>query len=105
MESTVESKIKQFVIDKNLKETLRELPKHGNYYVENEYKLSSNPKLPEMLFVISKRISFHNHSIADKRYCVYAFDKNTGELSKDFEGNGKCYEGFYNESVFIKDII
>jgi hypothetical protein len=98
-------KIKDFIFQKNLSENMQEIPEHGRYTINMGYDLATNSKYPDMIFVLYKSYSYKNHSILNLRWCVHAFDVNTGEEIKGFEKSNKCYDGFYNESQLVQELI
>ena len=100
----IKEKIRDFVIEKNLKQSLDSLPNKGNYAVEFQYELAENKKAEKYIFVVSQKLTYHNHSVSDKRYGLYAFDRKTGNQIADFEKNG-CYVGFFNDLKIVVEII
>lgn len=98
-------KIVEFIQKKNIGEIIEPMPNRGFNYAEIKYELASNPKLPNYIFVVSEKYTFDNGSIHDKRWGLYAFDKETGEYVKDFEEKGGCHFGFFNELDFIERIL
>lgn len=100
----VKEKIVNFIIEKNLKQSLDSLPNKGNYSVEFQYELAENNKAEKYIFVVSQKMTYHNHSVSDKRYGLYAFDKKTGNQIVDFEKTG-CYVGFFNDLKIVEEII
>jgi len=100
----IKEKIRDFVIEKNLKQSLDSLPNKGNYAVEFQYELAENKKAEKYIFVVSQKLTYHNHSVSDKRYGLYAFDRKTGNQIADFEKNG-CYVGFFNDLKIVEEII
>ena len=100
----IKEKIRDFVIEKNLKQSLDSLPNKGNYAVEFQYELAENKKAEKYIFVVSQKLTYHNHSVSDKRYGLYAFDRETGNQITDFEKKG-CYVGFFNDLKIVEEII
>jgi hypothetical protein len=101
----VKDKIYNFVHKKNIGEISEPMPNKGVVITEIKYELASNPSIPKYLFVVSEKYTFYNGSIQDKRWGVYAFDKETGDLVPDFEEKEGCQYGFFNELDFIERII
>ena len=98
-------KIRDFVYDKSLQDNLKQIPDKGTYAINLGYDIAINTKYPDMIFVIYKQYSYKNHSITNIRWCVYAFDKKTGELVPNFQDSPKCYDGFYSESELIEQLV
>jgi len=101
----IRDKIIDYILDKNLQESLKPLPEKGTYKVESNYELGVNDKIKNYVFVVSQVLTYHNYSISDKRYGLYAFDVNTGELSPDFESKQGCYVGFFNDLQILASIV
>jgi len=98
-------KIVDYILQLNLKNIHQQLPKSGNSSVEMNYRLGVNEKSNKYAFVISEKISYYNGSMKDRRYKLYAFDINSGELIPNFENGGECYYGFFNDLKIVEDII
>ena len=101
----VKESIEDFVLEKNMEESLKELPGAGIYNVESQYQFATNDKFKNNIFVVSQIIEFKGKSISDKRFGIYAFDANTGEQITSFEKDGKCYYGFFEDLKIIERII
>ena len=101
----VKDAIYHFVQKKNIGEIREPMPHKGMVQSEIKYELATNPKSPKYLFVVSEKYTFYNGSIQDKRWGIYAFDKETGSLVTDFEEKGGCYYGFFNDLDFIERIL
>jgi hypothetical protein len=97
--------IYNFIIEKNIKESLKELPDKGNCFFESHYQLAINEKISKYVFVISEVMSYHNQSLTDKRFGIYAFDIANGKIITEFEKKGGCYIGFFNDLKIIEEII
>ncbi len=103
--SKVQEKIIEKILAKNLAEALKQIPDKGNYVLENQYELGTHPKYPDLYFVSSIKMSYHNHSITGKEHGLYAFDKKTGEEVPNFQNDGKCTCGFFKDMDVIKQIV
>ncbi len=101
----VKDSIFDFIVQRNLKNSSEELRSKGKFTIESQYELAINPKIKKYVFVVSEKIVYHNHSIEDKRYGVYAFDVKKGNYIKDFEEKGGCYIGFFNDLKIVEKII
>lgn len=100
----VKEKIRDFVIEKNLKQSLDSLPNKGSYSIEFQYELAENKKVEKYIFVVSQKLTYHDHSVSDKRYGLYVFERESGNQVTDFEKNG-CYVGFFNDLKIVEEII
>ena len=100
-----QDKITGYIIDYNSKNIHQQFPKSGHSFVESNFKLSINEKSDKYAFVVSEKISFYNGSMQDRRYQIKSFDIITGGLAPDFEKNGGCYCGFFNDLKIVKDIL
>lgn len=98
-------KIKVFVIKKNLKDLSSPMSNQGKHVYESEYDLAVNERVNDLVFVVSVRVFYVSSRIEDKRYGIYAFDKNTGEEVKNFEDTDKCYFNFFNDLTVIENIL
>ncbi len=101
----VKKEIRNQIQLKNIKGVLSELPNKGYHSVEVNYEMAVNKKDDKYIFVISQIITYHNGSIDDRRYNIYAFDSNSGKLIEDFEEKGGCYYGFFNDLNIIETIL
>ena len=101
----VKAKIFDYILQKNLTQTLSSLPEKGSYFIESAYELALNDKNDKYYFVVSRKIMYHNYSISDRRFGIYAFDKNSGELAKDFDEKNGCYLGFFKDLKIVETII
>jgi hypothetical protein len=106
MELTREAiaKIKSFVRQKDLKESLVPIPNIGEFQVEHSYDIMENKKVDDHIFVVSIIMKYENGSLRDKRYGLYAFDKN-GNFVPDYEEKNGCYYGFFNDLKLIETVI
>lgn len=99
-------KIKHYIVKKNVKDSLyADMPSQGKHFFEAEYDLAINEKVKDMIFVVSVKTFYGNGRIEDKKYGIYAFDKNTGEEVKNFEETNSCYLGFFNDLTVIENIL
>ena len=105
IKTDVRDNILEFIIKKNLEETLKELPDKGTYSTECDYQLAFNEKYPKLFFVISLKMTYHNHSLDSKKYGLYAFDSTDGHYVPDFEKENGCYNGFFTDLKIIERII
>lgn len=101
----VEHKIIQHIRELNFKNIRQQFPKAGNSFIEANFKLGMNEKSDKYAFVVSEKFTYYNGSQKDRRYQIYAFDKTTGDLVPDFEKNGGCYYGFFNDLKIVQDIV
>lgn len=101
----VKKEIRNQIQLKNIKGVLNELPNKGYHSVEVNYEMAVNKKDDKFVFVVSQIITYHNGSIDDRRYNIYAFDSNSGKLIEDFEEKGGCYYGFFNDLKIIETIL
>lgn len=97
--------ILEFIIKKNLEETLKELPERGTYSNECDYQLATNSRYPKHLFVTSLKMTYRNHSLDSKKYGLYAFDSEDGKYAPDWEKENGCYNGFFTDLTIIERII
>ena len=99
-------KIKHYIVKKNIKDRMYDnMPSQGKHVFEAEYDLATNEKINNMVFVVSVKTYYGSSRIEDKKYGIYAFDKNTGEQVKDFEETNSCYLGFFNVLTVIVNIL
>ena len=105
LKEEVKDAIINYIQKKNINEIIEPMPNRGYSYSEMRYEIAYNESLPNYIFVVSEKYTFHNGSISDKRWGIYAFDKETGNLIKDFEEKGGCYVGFFNELQFVEKIL
>lgn len=105
MEKIAKEKIIQHIRELNFKNIHQQFPKAGNSFIEANFKLGLNEKSDKYAFVVSEKITYYNGSMKDRRYQIYAFDKTTGELVPDFEKDGGCYYGFFNDLKIVQDIV
>ena len=96
IKAEVKEKIRAYIVAKNLEQTTKELPEKGTYFIEYNYELAENDKF-EHLFVVAIMLKYHNYSISEKVYSLYAFDRNSGNQITDFEKKGGCYVGFFQD--------
>lgn len=101
----VKDNILEFIIKKNFDETMKELPDKGTYSIECDYQLATNEKYPKLFFVVSTKITYHNHSLDSKKYELYAFDSTDGHYKPDFEKENGYYNEFFSDLNIIQRII
>ena len=105
MKTESRENILEFIIKRNLDETLKELPSKGTYSIECDYELATNAKYPKHIFVTSTKMTYHNHSLDSKKYGLYAFHSSDGSYAPDFEKENGCYNGFFTDLNIIERII
>jgi hypothetical protein len=105
IEQSVKSKIVDYILDYNMEQSLKPLPSKGVYHVECYFELMYNKKINNIVFVVCLDIEYHNYSINKKSYKAFAFDVKNGKLIPDYQKNGKCYDGFFQELELIEEII
>jgi hypothetical protein len=98
-------KIKFFIVKKNAKDLSANMPSQGKHVFEADYDLAVNENVSDLVFVVSVKTFYGSSRIEDKKYGIYAFDKNTGEEVKDFEKTDKCYFNFFNDLTVIENIL
>lgn len=96
MQQDILKKIKEDLRERSVKKQLQPLKKMGDSDVEWDYSYCTHPHHEGILFVISKKIVFHNQRITDSKYCVYPYDKN-GNYINDFDIKNICRGRFFNE--------
>ena len=94
-----------YVMEKNLKSTLQEMPKRGRYEVEFGYKLCVNEQAPNSIFVMSEVLGYHNHSLDYSKYRIYEFDLNGKPKNNNYQDSNACYNGFINDLKLVQTII
>ena len=105
IKESVKDEITKYIQLKNIKGVLPELPHKCYHSVEINYQMAVNKKDNKYIFVISQIITYHNGSIENRKYNIYAFDSNSGQLIQDFEEKGGCYYGFFNDLNIIETIL
>jgi hypothetical protein len=105
MEANVLDKIVNFVLERNVKNNLQEMPNRGNSLVELDFKIANNPKCPGKVFVVYDKIKYYNGSMKERGYGLLAFDEKTGDIIPDFEKSGGCYFGFFDDAKIINNIV
>lgn len=101
----IKDKIIDYILSKNLDESLKQLPEKGTYDIESCYELAYNRNINNIVFVVSMKITYNNYSIDKKSYGLYAFDLKDGNLVKNYKENGMCYDGFFQHLEVIEEII
>jgi hypothetical protein len=101
----VKDKIVKYILKINVDQSLKPLPEKGEYFIEYCYELAYNPKVDNVIFVVSIKMEYFNYSINKKSYNVYAFNVENGNLIEGYQKNGKCYNGFFEDLQVIEEII
>jgi hypothetical protein len=101
----VKDKIVNYILKKNVDQSLEPLPEKGEYFIEYCYELAYNPKVDNIIFVMSIKLNYHNYSIDKKSYNLYAFDVKNGNLIENYQEKGMCYNGFFQDLIVIQEII
>jgi hypothetical protein len=101
----VRNKIVSYILKKNVDQSLKPLPEKGEYFIEYCYELAYNPKIDNIIFVMSIKMEYFNYSINKKSYNLYAFDVKNGNLIENYQENGMCYNGFFQDLQVIEEII
>lgn len=100
----VQDKITNYIVKKSLDNSFIETTSQGKEILEYDFELALNDKEPKYLFVVCKKMVYQGNSLVDKGYEVYAFNKQSGEIEKDFSKKG-CYYGFFNDLKILERII
>ena len=98
-------KIRNYILNYNLEQSLKPLPSKGIYDVEGCFDLMYNRKIDNIVFVVCLDIEYSNYSINKKSYKVFAFDTINGNLIPKYQESGKCYDGFFQDLELIEEII
>jgi hypothetical protein len=97
-------KIINYILERNIKNNLNEMPNKGYNDVELNFQLASNDKVPGKTFVVYERLRYYNSSLKDRKCDMLAFDEK-GDLIPDFDKKGGCYFGFFDDLKIIKNIV
>ena len=89
-------KINQDIFERSMKHNFKELPKTGYFSQEFEYRKCKTGMqgLDNYYFIVSKKLEYHNGSMTNYKYVVYAYDKN-GNYVSDQSGYEKCRGKFF----------
>jgi hypothetical protein len=105
IDKSVKDKIRNYILNYNLEQSLKPLPSKGVYDVESCFELMCNKKIDNIVFVVCLNIEYSNYSINKRKYKVFAFDTKNGDLIPNYQQSGKCYDGFFQDLDLIEEII
>jgi hypothetical protein len=98
LQTKIIQKIKADLANRSIKNQIKPLVKSGESEIEYDYQYCVHPdkEYDGVIFVISKKIMFHNQQIRDSQYQIYPYDLK-GNYLIDYDIKGKCIGGFFRK--------
>lgn len=102
--SNVFNQIHDYVVNKNLDESVKPIPHSGKYEINYKYIVMSNDKYPDVIFVVYNSMKYHNKSLVNEVRSALPFNKDNGSFIGDFDKNN-YYNGFFSDCIKIKELL